>query len=710
MAALEKMRKRMGGFITVLIAIALLFFIVDADTLQSAFSMFSNKYDVGKINGKAITSQDYQKKYDYYSKIYEITTGNVPTGEEVSDMIHDNVWQNEIAERVLIPACENAGIGVGGDELLDMSQGVNISPVILSSFSNPDGSYNKDRFLDFINNIQNDASGSLQTYWDFLQDNMYKDRMFSKYTTLLEKSDIANNLQVKRDISESNIAYNVDFVIQPVAFNLDSTITVSDSEIKNYYNRIKESLYQIESRDADLIAFEIEPSAQDIQGTKEDIERLYPEFQATEDKELQSFLYKNSSIPYEGDFYKKGDLAQTSSELDDFVANGAVGAYFAPHQSDNNFVAAKIVNRAMVPDSLFVRYIPVGTDVNVADSVIKVLNGGKSFAEVATDFFPEEYQQQLPADQILGEMGWISYTSISNSLPKEFKKLFNTKVGEFVKFSVNGNNIIAQVTKTSKPISKAQVAILSKEAVASADTYSDIYNKANSFVVECGKSKGLDNFIKVATEEGYNIIPVNNIAGGQRTLHNYQNMSEVTRWIYNNKVGDVSNVIAVDNKYFFVAAITKISPTGYAPLEQVSSFIKSQIELEKKVDKLANEAIEKVGNNPISLEEIAEKYNTSVSSNEGITFSSTQSYGQLDPKFIGAIVAEGEKGNNNIVGPVKGGMGIYYFQIKSKENGAFYSEEDAATKRSQISKSVMSVLPQIMSQGAKAENFRYKFY
>lgn len=61
MAVLEKIRVKMGVFITAIIGLALLSFIIDAETLNSAISMFSSKYDVGEMNGKSISYQDFQK-------------------------------------------------------------------------------------------------------------------------------------------------------------------------------------------------------------------------------------------------------------------------------------------------------------------------------------------------------------------------------------------------------------------------------------------------------------------------------------------------------------------------------------------------------------------------------------------------------------------------------------------------------------------------
>ena len=64
MAALETIRVKFGVLITVLIAVALLSFIIDPNTLQSVSSSMSSKYDVGEIDGKAISYVDFQADVD----------------------------------------------------------------------------------------------------------------------------------------------------------------------------------------------------------------------------------------------------------------------------------------------------------------------------------------------------------------------------------------------------------------------------------------------------------------------------------------------------------------------------------------------------------------------------------------------------------------------------------------------------------------------
>ena len=86
MAVLEKMRKRMGVVISIVIAIALLAFIVNPDDLQRVMSMFSSKYDVGKIAGKSINQQEFSRRVEYYNNIAKLTGSNSGRSEEESEL------------------------------------------------------------------------------------------------------------------------------------------------------------------------------------------------------------------------------------------------------------------------------------------------------------------------------------------------------------------------------------------------------------------------------------------------------------------------------------------------------------------------------------------------------------------------------------------------------------------------------------------------
>ena len=82
MAVLETIRVKFGVVITVLIAVALLSFIIDPTTLQSVSSSMSSKYDVGEIDGKSISYTDYQSDVEKFTAINEIMTGTSAQNEQ----------------------------------------------------------------------------------------------------------------------------------------------------------------------------------------------------------------------------------------------------------------------------------------------------------------------------------------------------------------------------------------------------------------------------------------------------------------------------------------------------------------------------------------------------------------------------------------------------------------------------------------------------
>ena len=69
MAVLEKIRVKFGILITVLVALALLSFILDPQTLRSAADRFSSDNKVGSMNGKSIS---YREFYEELNNITEV--------------------------------------------------------------------------------------------------------------------------------------------------------------------------------------------------------------------------------------------------------------------------------------------------------------------------------------------------------------------------------------------------------------------------------------------------------------------------------------------------------------------------------------------------------------------------------------------------------------------------------------------------------------
>ncbi|HHV03906.1 MAG: peptidylprolyl isomerase [Bacteroidales bacterium] len=696
MAVLEKIRVQMGIFITVLIAIALISFIIDPGTLQSAISMFSSKNDVGEMNGQSITYIEYNKKREYYQNLQQALTGAASLDEQSQEVVEQGTWQAFLKDLVYVPAIEKAGIRLGDEEMFDMVQGRDISPVILKDalFLAEDGTFDRSRLTMFVQNATSDPDGIAAMYWQFIQDNMETDRLFTKYSSLLSKSNIITPVELRRNMEDNNITSNVSFSLTPVSFAKDTTITVTPQEIRAYYDTHKHLYKQMATRDIEYVVFPIIPSAKDIADARADIEKVYDEFVSAGN--LRQFLARNSDKPYDTRYYKEGELTSISAALDSFAFKATMRDVLPVYKDGNFFRAARIADIKQLPDSVFVHHIllqnTAGESKKIADSLITILNltPGR-FAELALEFSADKNPNVDP-----GVIGWFNQNAYIPGMESVFEAPLNKP---FILETQYGLHLV-KVTERTRLHKKVQLAVLIKEAIAGKETYQTIYSSANNLSTESGN---IEAFNRVAMQKNLYPVPAMGITEDAKTVSGYEHMRELVRWAFDAKHGEISPVISVDNKYFFVAAVTGVHDKGIATLQEKQAEIESVLTLEKKRERIYDQIKEEL-EGYTTLESWAEATGRTISTQAGLAFGSSQ---QTDPKFIGAVSVAAEQ---VMCGPVKGEIGIYVFQVDERLDGAYYTENDAFQYASYLSNIQIQMIPMVLQEGTKVEDYRAKFF
>ncbi|MCI1779024.1 MAG: SurA N-terminal domain-containing protein [Bacteroidales bacterium] len=698
MAVLEKIRVKMGVFVSLLIGLSLLAFILDPDTLRSTLSMFSSKNDVGEMNGKGINYQDYQKKVEFYSDVYQMTSGGASSNSQTQKMINNTAWQNELAERVMIPAAEKAGLSIGDEEKLDMIEGKNVSPVLTNEmfFKDENGKFDRSKLAKFIQAAQQDNSGNLAKYWSFLEENMVKNLYYEKYLSLLKNSEYMPPFELARTIQENNTTYSVSFVMLPFGFAPDTTIKVSDSEIEKYYSEHKNAFRQPASRDAEYVVFKVVPSDEDDAVTEKSVNKVFDKFSATPASDMKLFLAHNSDQPFNDYYYKKGELKSTSKVLDDFAFSSREGEIMPVTKIKNFYMTAKITDIREMPDSVFLKHILLqGKDVSKADSLVNVLKHGGNFTKLAEQYSADKNTKVAE----IGDLGWVT----ENYNIPGFESVFTaSKNSPMILKSRYGTHIV-EVVKATKPLKKVQMALLVRESIPSKQTYSEYYSRANSLVV--ASNGKLADFRNAVRKEKLDIMPVVRLLPSSREIKGYENSSEVARWIFEHKPGSVSPIITIDNKYFFVTAVTGIHKEGVASLNEIKRQISNIVSMQKKGEKLAERCKDSV-KNATTIEAVAEKLGTTVNKQSDITFASLNSR-QFDPKFVGAVAAASQ---NKLEGPVVGQVGVYFFTVTGKETGAFYTEKDAKQQQARDFANMSRYVTAVLAEEAQVKDMRYRFY
>ena len=479
MAVLETIRVKFGIVITVLIAVALLSFIIDPSTLQSVSSSMSSKYDVGNIDGKAVSYTDFQTEIDRFTTINELSTGSSAQNEEQQQQIRNAAWQSLIDKYLFVKNARKAGLNVGQEEMVAMMSGDMESPVFTQNptFYDENGVFSKERLLEFVDYISTDETGRLKMFWEYLQNTAMTQEYYEKYMSLFNQSNFVNPLMMAEQIADNNNTFNVEFVMVPFGYAKDSTIVVSDKEIKDYYNAHKKLYRQQASRDIEYVVYEVVPSAEDIAAANQALMDVYDEFAATEN--MKSFLLANSDRQYDAHWYKDGELSTVAKVVNDYAFGKDKGTSKVLSEGDS-FYAVRVMESANVPEQVQVKFAPANSE-----NVDSLLNAA--------------------------EPQWIPQTP-------GFEDVMTAKKGS--KVTVNG--LVFKVLDTKDAAPRKRVAILEKKAVAGKETVNGFYAKANTLAtMSAGK---YDSFKAAVDSLGVYAHPVNKMLEGTDRLGSGQHL------------------------------------------------------------------------------------------------------------------------------------------------------------------------------------------
>ena len=685
MAVLEKIRVKFGILITVLVALALLSFILDPQTLRSAADRFSSDNKVGSMNGKSVSYREYYNELNTYTEIAKML-GQNPSSDEEQAQLRNAAWQSIFDNEVFIPKATAAGLAVGEDEMLDLTQGSQISPVLLQqgAFVDRDGNFSREALVNFVQGIDNDETGNMAAYWSFLEETVYRNQLYNKYGSLIENSCFQTSLEKNRLINEGNVTADVNYVFVPIPFEQDSTLAVSSDEIRKFYNERKEQFKQPANRDIEYVMWEVVPSEQDFADTRAEFDALYADFATAEN--LKNFITLNSDAKWNPYYFTEDQLA-SQPEFQQTAFHAPAGAVSPVVAGEDTYEAIRVADVGNMADSAKVFY--------------KVFSLSQE-AE-ADEFVKAQNKKVDPAE--FTEMGWLTQDIMLASGLGDFDPVFDAKDKVLKIKSVANQAVLAvYVPEKTKPVKKVQLARLVKNVLPSDDTYRDYQMKAVEFADACdGK---FENFDRLAREQNLPVIPINNMTQDTRRIGTVDNAREVVYWVFDKKTkaGDVSDLKIVDNRYYFVTAVTKVRKEGYVDIKEVAPQIRTVLEAEKAVDKKLAEVRQQI-EGLTSLEQIADKLDATVSQAPGMSFGSVQ-YGQNDPAFVGAVAAAPE----GTIETVGGQIGVYVFEVAGRTTGSFFSEADASNARARSAQYQGSMLQTVIANEAEIKDNRARFF
>ena len=676
MASLNTLRTKFGVVLSIIIALALLAFIL---SLRTEMGFSGNDPRVGVIDGEKINYSEY---YDRYEQIK--AQNNVQeSDEQQSAMLANAVWQSLIADHVLTPGFGRMGLRVTEPERLAMVSGQQPSQAFYSAFADPrTGQYNVEAVNQFL--AQAESNPQAAQMWAQLNEQACLERELQKFYGLVKGGVYVNALEIAQGVKGANETFSGKWAGKKYSAVPDSLIAVSSSDLKSYYNSHKDQFKQTPSRTLSYVVFEVSPTDDDLLALENKAAEVGKEFAAAE--EVRAFVRAN----------RNGRIAEsyvTASQLSDEEAKALMdGKMYGPVLKNNEWTMARVLDAKMAPDSVGIRHIVLPyTEETLADSLLTALRKGGDFAAAAA-----RYSVYDATAANGGEVGVLPFSAFTGEFAEA---LAGAKKGDIVKIASGDAIQLMQVYRADKPTKHIQVASITYPVEASADTRRDIHNQAGSFMVN---AKGSSEAFADAASTAAVTPRVARLAQGDRTIRGLEDSRDVARWAYGAEVGDVSEIFTVGKDYV-IAMLTEIDDNDYASLEKVAAQVRSQVLRDKKYDYIVKEL------SGATLAEQASSLGSEVGEFSDVTFGSFYIDGVgVEPRLVGAIAAS-EKGA--LSAPVKGMSGVYVFQVEDVQTADKQTAEAEKVRAQATAESMAQQFAmQAVQQMAKIQDLRGKYF
>ena len=622
------------------------------------------------VDGDPITGEEYQRQLDAQLEQYRQRTGDTVEPQQLEterERAFNTLVENKLREHEM----DRLGITVLDKEVQELITGADPHAIIKAYFPDQQGGVDRTLLQNVIDDPDQEAT------WIQIEEYIRVDRRRQKFDNLIASTVRVSEEEIEAEYHQTVAQATADFFFLRYAAVPDDSVELSSRDLQRFYDEHREDFKEERLYSIELASLSKLPAQDDSLGVYREIERLRPEFEATDDDSL--FLARSGSErPYTDAFFAAGDIdLEIATLIFDEAEAIEAGTIIGPVMVGDQVHLIKIMDtRPAEETNVRARHILVRAAQGDANAVAAArqkiqeirqrIEGGEDFADVA-----RETSEDTGSGARGGDLGWFG----PGSMVAPFQEAaFGATVGRLVgpvetQFGVH---LIEVTNRAEVEVRLADLAQTLEASVATLNAIQEKLDDLKFYAEESGDFAG---------EAARRDIPLQTlqIQQDQVVIPTFGPSRSLARFLETAEMNDISPIIEL-NDFSILAHVVEIQAEGYRSLEEVEAEIRPRALLEKK-KALQRQRMEQAYN-ANGFGGLAGALNIISRTANNLSFSNQLVPGLgRDPIFAGTVLglAQGEDS-----GVVEGVNGVFVARVTSVVEPPPISDAERERLRNQL--------------------------